>query len=97
MNPEYKPEDETNALDYSFHLDDNEWRVVHDGNSASIYDEDWEFVFAFPNLSIWTKGEAMPLALAKVVLTIHRKAYFAGEKVGYSGCQHNVRKVLGLR
>ena len=96
MNPEDKPKDETDALDYSFHHDDNEWRVVHDGNSASIYDEDWEFVFTFPNFSIWTKGEAMPLALAKVALTIHRSAYAYGKKAGYRNAQFDIQKALGI-
>lgn len=88
---------DTSELDYELELDGEIFHVQHDGGNAYILDCEYEHVFSFPNLELWTKGEAMPLALAKVALTIHMKAYFAGEKVGYSGCQHNVRKVLGLR
>jgi len=87
---------DTSELDYELELDGEIFHVQHDGGNAYILDCEYEHVFSFPNLSIWTKGEAMPLALAKVALTIHRNAYAYGKKAGYRNAQFDIRKALGI-
>lgn len=87
---------DTSELDYELELDGEIFHVQHDGGNAYILDCEYKHVFSFPNLELWTKGEAMPLALAKIVLTIHHSAYAYGKKAGYRNAQFDIRKALGI-
>lgn len=84
-------------LDYEFTHNGNMWIVHHyENDTVSILDVEGIAEISVERLEMWRENNAMPLIMAIQFVNAYETGLADGDENGYSRCQYDVKKVLGL-